>query len=170
MRSFLAIALVPALLAAGCVGAPSDLEAASTQASTAIAPVATQVPFSWDGSITPAVAACPVVTCAGVQLTGFYKPLAPKGNVTGLSLTMTWDAAVPTMEELRLGVSWGEDSYESVEGASPLVLELHDVDIARSKDPYVWVWIPGQDPMGLVAVGTPQDFHVEGTVEELRAP
>jgi hypothetical protein len=71
------------------------------------------------------------------------------------------------MSTLRLGVTWGPEDdpqYEYVEGASPVVLDLADLQVAAADKPYVWVWVVTPAPNGLVTAHTPQDFHVEGTL------
>lgn len=168
MRPLIALLMTLPLVAAGCVGAPDDVNTAATTPDAALAASATSSPFAFDGNIAPAVTVCPLVTCAQPAPTGDrVAPLDHAGNITAVLLTMTWDATAPSTSALRLGISWGEQGdmdYEMVEGASPLVLDLKGLDIAKGVDAYVWVWMPTPVPMGIATVSTPQDFHVEGNV------
>lgn len=166
----LTLAIVSALALAGCVtGAPEEVDAASAQNALAAAtPNAASVPFAFDGSFAPGGTVCPVVTCEGVGPGNErIAELELKGTLTAVDLVLTWDAATPAMEELRLGVSWGpsdDREYEFVDGASPLALAVSDLAVTADDEPLVWVWVPEKVPF--LYVHTPQDFHVEGTITE----
>lgn len=166
MRTILTILLAVPLVAAGCVSAPEELESAAADATDALAATdGVASPFTFDGSIGPVVVACPMVTCTGAAEGDRSTSLPFDGdNLTAVSLTMTWDAAAPHMETLRMGIAWGENGLEYVEGTSPLVLEVDGLEIAKEDEPYFWTWIVTPAPMGVAHVATPQDFHVEGTL------
>lgn len=161
----LAIPLVPALVLAGCVGSAADLDAASLDAADATATIVDR-DLSWDGSIPLGATVCPIVTCEQLTLGAAYEPILLDGTLRALSLTMTWEATRPNTEELRFGLNWGGDRYGSVEGPSPLVLELRGLSIAAEDEPYLWAYVPTAVPQGLATALTPQDFRVEGTLSE----
>lgn len=166
MRSLVAFPLLALL--AGCVApgaAPDDAVQAAAAPPGAVA--STEEPFAFDGNFGPGAWACPVVTCAGQSMGERWRDLGLDGTLTGANLTLTWKAAHPGMEKLRLGVAWGPDDdreHESAEGASPVVLDLAGLAIAPGDEPYVWVWVVSPVPMGAATAHTPQDFRVEGTL------
>lgn len=167
MRSNLALllAIPAALVAAGCVTPPDDIEAAATNDASAATIATAPAPYSFDGSFGPEVWACPVITCEGFDpASDRWAALDIAGNLTAINLTMTWDATSPLMETLRFGISWGEngEDYEYVEGTSPLLLELTGIDITSDHKPYIWTWVVPPTPVELVYLSTPTDFHIEG--------
>jgi hypothetical protein len=171
MRPLLAMLLAAPLLAAGCVSAPSESEAAVATSATTD-PASTDTPFTFDGSYGPIVFACPMITCTGVDPSSArWADLDFEGNLTALSLTMSWDAATPLMSTLRFGISWDEgENLEYVEGTSPLLLELDGLNITTADKPYIWTWMVTPSPLGIVHVATPQDYKVEGTLTTTGAP
>lgn len=174
MRTNLALTLaIPlTLLAAGCVNAPDEVDAASTTEPTSAALTGIATPYTFDGSFGPMIWACPLVTCEGLEPSSQrWTELDITGNLTALNLTMTWEAAGPHMETLRLGISWGEngEDYESVDGASPLLLQLTGLDISADDKPYLWTWVPAQTPVEVAYASTPTDFHIEGDLTTTEA-
>lgn len=167
----LALAIPLTLIIAGCVNAPDDVEAAATSDDiTTNAP--TDTPYAFEGSFGPMLWTCPMVTCTGVEPTGQrWSDLEIKGTLTSLTLTMTWDASGPHMENLRLGIAWGEngEEYESIDGTSPLVLELADLNITAADKPYVWTWVADSAPLGVAYASTPTDFTIEGELHTTEA-
>lgn len=169
MRPVLALLLTAPLLAAGCTSAPDDVSAASVSpAVDPFAPVGSPVSFVYDGMIGAAVIACPVVACAGLNdpASDRVTPLAVKGNLTGIAITLTWEAK-PTMERLRTGISWGPAGAreaELIEGTSPLVLAIDGLELTAKDDVSYWVWVPTPVPMALVTAAAPQPFHAEGVL------
>lgn len=173
MRPLISLLLAAPLVFAGCV-TPPEVESAAAANDALLATGTVDTPLTFDGSFGPGVVACPMVTCGNAEpLTERVAPVDHNGNVSAVSLTMTWDAVSPTMETLRLGISWGnqgdaEWSYASVDGTSPLVLE-EAVEIGADQEIYVWAWMPATAPMGVAYATTPQDFHVEGTLSTTEA-
>lgn len=164
MRTPVALVLLAAL--AGCV-TPQDAPVA-TQAAIPDAPLlATEEPFAFDGSFGPGAVACPVLTCQGVSLGARSTPLDFTGVLVGANFTLTWTAAAPHMQELRLGFRWGpndDPQYEVAEGPSPVVLALEDLNLTAADEPVLWAWPVTPVPMGLATVHTAQDFRVEGAL------
>lgn len=165
MRLLLAL---PALaLLTGCItpGAAPDsaLDAAALPAAT----MPVEQPFEFSGSFGPGLVACSPFGCNGVSQGTKYKELDVDGVLTAADFTLTWSATNPAMQRLRLGLSWGEGDameFEYIDGVSPLKLELEDLEIDGSDDPYIWVWVPSPLPIGLVYAHTPQSFSIEGTL------
>lgn len=173
MRTTPALLATIALAAAGCVNAPDDVQTAAADAPTASALADATVPYAFDGSFGPMLWACALVTCEGVEPAGErWSYIDLDGTLTATTLTITWDATTPNMETIRFGITWetDESSYESVEGTSPLVLELTGLEITPDDKPYVWTWIPSPTPVETVYASTPTDFHVEGTLTLAPAP
>lgn len=170
MQAPLALALV--LVLAGCVsGQPEDVDAASVPSAVAPpTPAWTSIAVDFAGSFGPGVWACPMVTCVGQSANSkLGQDLDHDGAIAAINLTMTWDAATPTMESLRLGVMWGpqdDPKYEMVEGPSPLVLQKEVLDIAADEDVYLWAWVSSAAPMGALFIHTPQDFLIQGDARE----
>lgn len=166
MRPLIALLLAAPLVFAGCV-TPPEVDAAATTANDALLPTSTvDTPFAFEGSYGTGVFACAVVTCVG-QIAGAstWQDIDIASNLTALALTMTWDAASPSMETLRFGISWNDgEEFEYVEGGSPLVFELDGLSVKPADKPYVWAWIVTPAPMGIATVSTPQDFSIEGTL------
>lgn len=167
----LPILLPIALAFAGCVTPPADVETASAGGALPAA-TGTVTPYAFDGNFGPMVWTCPVVTCASIgYMSERSTQLDLQGNLTGFSLTLSWDAATPDMEQLRFGIGWGKDGMESefVEGMSPLLFELGGIDISAADKPYLWTWAVGPAPIAPAGTSTPTDFHIEGTLTTTEA-
>ncbi|HET6405720.1 MAG TPA: hypothetical protein VFH78_13845 [Candidatus Thermoplasmatota archaeon] len=166
MRTTLSLLLLAPLVAAGCVDAPAAAElAAAPDAAAPVAPTAT--PFAQSGMLGPGAYVCPVVTCAGVDLSQRGWDADFRGTLVGVNLTLTWDAATPLTEDLVLGIGYGPmdgRSYELVTGSSPLALELADLSLTAKDDVRIFVFMPVLVPMGAAMVLPPQEFRVEGTL------
>lgn len=193
-RSTLAVALVLALLAAGCVGVGTTDDEGGVQAQATDDGDGSPGGLAWEevafeGRLGAEATACSLVACAGTFTcapeafcgTPVRDPRVDRsfevdhdGPVERVNLTLTWDAVSPVTEELRFGLSWDCDDgcdYEYVEGSAPLALEETDLDVEG--DLYTWVWTPDQSPEEdpvVLHVTHDQPFAIEGAVGTAAGP
>lgn len=137
---------------------------------------------SFEGQLGAEVVACGPAGCAGTftcvaavcqqpvsdPRTERSFPVDHEAPVQEVNATLTWDPVSPVTEELRFGLAWScEDgcTFEYVEGASPLTIEMADLGI--TSDLSIFVWTPDQgpdnDPTTLHATHD-QPFTIEGQV------
>lgn len=168
-----AIGLAILLLTAGCIGlGDTDDEIEPTNANDAEAPEARAVETAVDesGSFGLGVGTCAPAACyTGV---GDVPPLyshsvAPDGIVENATLTLTWEAQNPLLEDLLLALVWdcGDEDceVEIAEGTSPVELAVED--IGEPGELTILVHDPGlSTPAGTVWATTPQDFVLEGSL------
>lgn len=162
------VALVLAF--AGCVEQPAA-ETSNAAGSTLGDLVAnTTTPVAFDGEFGPGLFVCgPVIQCTLGMGTGYRlgSDLEHDANVTAVNLTMSWSAASPLMETLRLGITIGEGEaaeYKFVDGPSPLVLDATGLEVGPDDKLRMWAWLPSLLPVAEAYVTTPQAFKVEGDI------
>lgn len=150
-------------LLAGCVGTPNEtVDAASAPTTT----LPLDQPILLQGTLKNGVIACaPTQGClAPVPADGEARnfPVEQRGNVT---FTLTWDAANPAMQDLRLWLRTIETAEEiaSTQGASPLVLE-HDLSTTPEGDVEIAVSAPSHGQQGFaLQPRADQPFTIEIT-------
>lgn len=168
----LALSVILALAAAGCVTPPADeLEAAAADLEAAsVAPVVTEV--AHDGQIGPVVC---VNVCALSALgqSRIFETAAE--GVVDVALAFEWDAASPRTSTLYGGIftcdpeACFSDSdlshIEWVEGESPLTIDLKDFEVPEGETLFIFANAPALvgGPV-YVQVSTPQPFTVTGTL------
>lgn len=167
--------------------APASSSASSSSTSTgeaasgeAALPVILRTPFTFDGSLGSAICApAGPNSCVGGPLPtherNFWKKLEVPGTITEVDVTLTWEAATPTTEQLHFGIGRvrscgdscveGENAIDMVTGPSPLVLQgalapLQEgewYEIAAFEAPFtpdpVYMWAHPDQP-----------FRIEGTI------
>ena len=139
-----------------------------------IAPVPKELPFAFEGATGTFVYACAQGQCAGESVApseSLWK-LPLEGDVDGVDVTLTWDAATPATETLHVAVAWGTacggdciavtDGISS-EGTSPLTLTADDLLRQDIEIAYLMVSWPTPQLPG-AWLGVDQPFTVEGKV------
>jgi hypothetical protein len=190
----LALAVLLVVLAAGCSGpaadgpaalpaqapSPSDPAAPAANANaTASQPVAVTAAFAWSGHTKEGAWVCMEQSGIGQCLAG--QQVAPDGqhagmvpyagNLTGLDLTMTWQADA-TQTGLVLAVygntTGGHALLAWAEGDSPLSVTLDATGLGVQPDGALLlaVWPEGKTPTSpsVFVDATQQAFTVEGTL------
>lgn len=167
----LAIILVLALIAAGCVGQENDAPLGSASATAEVEAQAPPVEAAPGEPLAEEARAPTVVPVEWHGKTGAYAciPSGPYSCISFFSLaqsdssmeieardgtlTLTWDAATPATEQLVLSVysiercgerCWSSTGnyYHRVEGGSPLELSLDPVELAEEESLIVYVQQP----------------------------
>lgn len=162
---------VGVLLGAGLAGCVAPPQATATLPANAAEAVGVRSePFQFEGNLGAGAFACAVVQCIGGSTPEKSQaPLNISNEVTAVDVTLTWSASSEATGRLRLGLSWnetGSHEFHTVDGASPLRLNLTDLRIRLDEKPYFWVFVP--EAAGLpVYVKTPQSFQLTGTIARL---
>lgn len=164
----------PAAPAGGEEAEPGEDAPQAASPSPAPAPVNRSV--DWEGTLATTVCApngpdgCSGYTTGGER----FHELDLDGGFEAASLTLTWDARTPLVEELSISVtnvsSCGDGCrlllhVATAEGPSPLTLDVDDLGLPANATVALTVDVPRQTPSPVYAiVSHPQPFHVRGTV------
>lgn len=139
------------------------------------------VEVDWTGSLTAGVCVpSPLGGCTGADAPGSDRRRVPglPGDPVTVNLTLTWQASAPTTEELSLTVSavhetscgdsctaWYHNHTQSVQGTSPLSLEVDGFEVQSHEEFTITVADTGDLPVGYGYARLDQSFEVTGTVD-----